>query len=58
MKHIYAIGDVAGEPMLAHKATYEGKVAVEVIAGEPAAVRRRAPSRPWSSPIRKSPGAA
>ncbi len=32
--HIYAIGDVAGEPMLAHKAAYEGKVAVEVIAGE------------------------
>src|SRR5262249_14340858 len=31
---IYAIGDVAGEPMLAHKATHEGKVAVAVIAGE------------------------
>ncbi len=30
---IYAIGDVAGEPMLAHKATREGKVAVEAIAG-------------------------
>ena len=29
-RHIFAIGDVAGEPMLAHKATYEGKVAVEV----------------------------
>jgi dihydrolipoamide dehydrogenase len=35
--HIYAIGDVAGEPMLAHKASHEGKVAVQVIAGEPAA---------------------
>jgi dihydrolipoamide dehydrogenase len=35
--HILAIGDVAGEPMLAHKATHEGKVAVEVLAGEPAA---------------------
>ena len=35
--NIYAIGDVAGEPMLAHKATYEGKVAAEVIAGLPAA---------------------
>src|SRR6516165_4438163 len=34
--NIYAIGDVAGEPMLAHKASHEGKVAVEVIAGEPA----------------------
>ena len=32
---IYAIGDVAGEPMLAHKATYEARVAVEAIAGEP-----------------------
>lgn len=30
---IYAIGDVAGEPMLAHKATHEGRVAVEAIAG-------------------------
>lgn len=30
---IFAIGDVVGEPMLAHKATHEGKVAAEVIAG-------------------------
>lgn len=34
---IYAIGDVVGEPMLAHKATHQGKVAAEVIAGHPAA---------------------
>ena len=34
---IFAIGDVAGEPMLAHKATHEGRVAIETIAGEPAA---------------------
>jgi dihydrolipoamide dehydrogenase len=34
--HIYAIGDVAGEPMLAHKATREAKVAVEAILGKPA----------------------
>ncbi len=34
--HIYAIGDVAGNPMLAHKAMKEGLVAAEVIAGEPA----------------------
>ncbi len=34
-QHILAIGDVAGEPMLAHKATREGKVAAEVIAGQP-----------------------
>jgi dihydrolipoamide dehydrogenase len=33
---IFAIGDVAGEPMLAHKATHEAKVAVEAIAGKPA----------------------
>ena len=33
--HIYAIGDVVGNPMLAHKATHEGKVAAEVIAGLP-----------------------
>ena len=32
--HIHAIGDVVGEPMLAHKAMHEGKVAAEVIAGE------------------------
>lgn len=39
---IYAIGDVAGEPMLAHKATHEARVAVEAIAGEPAA---------WEPPV-------
>lgn len=32
--HIFAIGDLVGQPMLAHKATHEGKVAAEVIAGE------------------------
>ncbi|MCW8899096.1 MAG: dihydrolipoyl dehydrogenase [Gammaproteobacteria bacterium] len=31
--HIFAIGDVVGQPMLAHKATHEAKVAAEVIAG-------------------------
>jgi len=34
--HILAIGDVAGAPMLAHKATHQGKVAVDVLAGGPA----------------------
>jgi dihydrolipoamide dehydrogenase len=34
---IYAIGDIVGGPMLAHKATHEGHVAAEVIAGEPGA---------------------
>ncbi len=41
--NIFAIGDIAGEPMLAHKASHEGRIAVEVIAGhkayyEPAAI--------------------
>jgi len=35
--HIYAIGDVVGEPMLAHKAYYEAKVAAEAISGLPSA---------------------
>jgi dihydrolipoamide dehydrogenase len=39
---IYAIGDVAGEPMLAHKATYEGKIAVDAIRGERTAYDVRA----------------
>ncbi|MFD2112615.1 dihydrolipoyl dehydrogenase [Thiorhodococcus fuscus] len=36
VQNIYAIGDVVGGPMLAHKATHEAKVAAEVIAGLPA----------------------
>jgi dihydrolipoamide dehydrogenase len=40
--HILAIGDVAGDPMLAHKASHEGKVAAEVLAGEPAAFDKAA----------------
>lgn len=32
--HIFAIGDIAGNPMLAHKATHQGKCAAEVIAGQ------------------------
>ena len=36
VEHIFAIGDIAGEPMLAHKATHEGKVAAEVCAGHKA----------------------
>lgn len=35
-KNIFAIGDIAGEPMLAHKASHEGRTAVEVIAGKKA----------------------
>jgi dihydrolipoamide dehydrogenase len=40
--HILAIGDVAGEPMLAHKASHQGKVAVESLHGEPAVFEPRA----------------
>ena len=39
---IFAIGDVVGEPMLAHKASHEGRVAVEVIAGENVAFQPKA----------------
>lgn len=35
--HIFAIGDIVGNPMLAHKATHEGRVAAEVICGLPSA---------------------
>ncbi|WP_254864670.1 dihydrolipoyl dehydrogenase [Halovivax gelatinilyticus] len=38
VEHVFAVGDVAGEPMLAHKGSYEGQVAAEVIAGEPSAI--------------------
>jgi dihydrolipoyl dehydrogenase len=39
---IYAVGDVAGEPMLAHKATHEGRVAAEAISGRAVAFEPRA----------------
>ena len=49
--HIYAIGDICGEPMLAHKATHEGKVAAEVIAGHKAHFDARAiPSVAYTDP--------
>ena len=38
VEHIFAVGDVAGEPMLAHKGSMEGQVAAEVIADEPSAI--------------------
>ncbi|MHC4441685.1 MAG: dihydrolipoyl dehydrogenase [Planctomycetota bacterium] len=41
-EHIYAIGDVVGGPMLAHKASYEAKIAVDAMIGEPAAFDARA----------------
>ncbi|MFB6082630.1 MAG: dihydrolipoyl dehydrogenase [Halorientalis sp.] len=40
--HIFAVGDVAGEPMLAHEGMTAGEVAAEVIAGEPAALDQQA----------------
>ena len=41
-RHIFAIGDVSGQPMLAHRATRQGIVAAEVIAGLPSAFDNRA----------------
>jgi dihydrolipoamide dehydrogenase len=41
-ERIFAVGDVVGGAMLAHKATYEGKIAAEVIAGKPAVFDARA----------------
>jgi len=49
--HIFAIGDVVGNPMLAHKATHEGKVAAEVAAGHKAAFDARViPSVAYTDP--------
>ncbi|MFW5937754.1 MAG: dihydrolipoyl dehydrogenase [Halanaeroarchaeum sp.] len=42
VENVFAVGDVAGEPMLAHKASAEGLVAAEVAAGEPAAFDHQA----------------
>lgn len=41
-KTIFAIGDITGDPLLAHKAMHEGKVAADVIAGKPSAFDVRA----------------
>ena len=49
--HIFAIGDIVGEPMLAHKASFEGKIAAEVIAGHKAAFDARTiPSVAYTDP--------
>ncbi len=49
--HIFAIGDIAGEPMLAHKASHEGKIAAEVIAGHKAVFDARTiPSVAYTDP--------
>jgi len=49
--HIFAIGDLTGPPLLAHRAMHQGKVAAEVIAGEPAAFDARCvPSVAYTDP--------
>ena len=49
--HIFAIGDVVGAPMLAHKASHEGKVAAEVAAGQKSAFDARCiPSVAYTDP--------
>ena len=49
--HIYAIGDIIGEPMLAHKASHEGKLAAEIIAGQKRAFDARTiPSVAYTDP--------
>jgi dihydrolipoamide dehydrogenase len=49
--HIFAIGDVVGQPMLAHKATHEGKVAAEVASGHKSAFDAKAiPSVAYTDP--------
>ncbi|MFQ5699225.1 MAG: dihydrolipoyl dehydrogenase [Myxococcota bacterium] len=49
--HIFAIGDIAGPPMLAHKAVHEGKTAAEALAGLPVAFDPRAiPSVAYTDP--------
>jgi len=49
--HIYAIGDIIGQPMLAHKAVHEGKVAAECAAGEKSAFDARViPSVAYTDP--------
>ncbi len=51
VSHIFAIGDVVGNPMLAHKATHEAKVAAEVAAGEKSAFDARViPSVAYTDP--------
>ncbi len=51
VEHIYAIGDIVGQPMLAHKATHEGKTAAENVAGHKSYFDARAiPSVAYTDP--------
>jgi dihydrolipoamide dehydrogenase len=61
--HIFAIGDIVGQPMLAHKAVHEAHVAAEVIAGELQGNKELAPQRSthasslaWPTQTPKWPG--
>ncbi len=66
VSHLFAIGDVIGDPMLAHKATHQGKVSAEVIAGHDAAfaplgipsVAYTNPEIAWIGPTEKEAKAA
>ena len=53
---LFAIGDVAGEPMLAHKAFHEARVAVETIAGTQSGLRAAGGARRRVHPTRRSRG--
>ena len=51
VSHIFGIGDIVGEPMLAHKATHEGKLVAEIIAGHKAIFDARTiPSVAYTDP--------
>jgi dihydrolipoamide dehydrogenase len=51
LEHVFAIGDIIGQPMLAHKASHEGKVAAEVACGHKVAFDARAiPSVAYTDP--------
>ena len=51
VSHIFGIGDIVGEPMLAHKATHEGKLVAEIIAGHKATFDARTiPSVAYTDP--------
>ena len=51
LPHIFAVGDIVGQPMLAHKANHEGRVAAEVAAGHKAAFDARViPSVAYTDP--------
>ena len=54
--HIFAIGDIVGQPLLAHKATHEGKVAAEVALPGTSVRSTRVSYLQWPILIPRSPG--